>query len=154
MSGFERKTLNDGSANPKYIDLCDEDPLISGQKFACMSFVSPENILQKKDVFFFNQFVKNWEFSKSMERYFEFIHFIAYKYNLDVNTLINDFNEFVTESDHNYDGDLLSNYIANYPGEKTLKISTPLSIKKSTRCRVSFITELWLATTATFSSRR
>lgn len=97
MSEFEKKTLPDGSKNPKYIDLCDEDPTIAGQKFTCMSFVSPENILQKKDVFFFNQFVKNWEFSKSMERYFEFIHFIAYKYNLDVNTLINDFNEFVTE---------------------------------------------------------
>lgn len=97
MSEFEKKTLSDGSKNPKYIDLCDEDPSIAGQKFTCMSFVSPENILQKKDVFFFNQFVKNWEFSKSMERYFEFIHFIAYKYNLDVNTLINDFNEFVTE---------------------------------------------------------
>ena len=97
MSEFEKKTLPDGSKNPKYIDLCDEDPSIAGQKFTCMSFVSPENILQKKDVFFFNQFVKNWEFSKSMERYFEFIHFIAYKYNLDVNTLINDFNEFVTE---------------------------------------------------------
>ena len=97
MSEFEKKTLPDGSKNPKYIDLCDEDPTIAGQKFTCMSFVSPENILQKKEVFFFNQFVKNWEFSKSMERYFEFIHFIAYKYNLDVNTLINDFNEFVTE---------------------------------------------------------
>lgn len=97
MSEFDKKTLPDGSKNPKYIDLCDEDPSIAGQKFTCMSFVSPENILQKKEVFFFNQFVKNWEFSKSMERYFEFIHFIAYKYNLDVNTLINDFNEFVTE---------------------------------------------------------
>lgn len=97
MSEFEKKTLPDGSKNPKYIDLCDEDPSIAGQKFTCMSFVSPENILKKKEVFFFNQFVKNWEFSKSMERYFEFIHFIAYKYNLDVNTLINDFNEFVTE---------------------------------------------------------
>lgn len=97
MSEFEKKTLPDGSKNPKYIDLCDEDPSIAGQKFTCMSFVSPENILQKKEVFFFNQFVKNWEFSKSMERYFEFIQFIAYKYNLDVNTLINDFNEFVTE---------------------------------------------------------
>lgn len=97
MSEFDKKTLPDGSKNPKYIDLCDEDPSIAGQKFACMSFVSPENILKKKEIFYFNQFVKNWEFSKSMERYFEFIHFIAYKYNLDANTLINDFNEFVTE---------------------------------------------------------
>jgi hypothetical protein len=45
----------------------------------------------------FNQFIKNWEFSKSMERYFEFIHFIAYKYSLKAETLINDFNEFVKE---------------------------------------------------------
>ena len=42
MSGFERKELPNGTKNPKYIDLCDEDPPISGQKFACLSFVSPE----------------------------------------------------------------------------------------------------------------
>jgi hypothetical protein len=97
MSDFEKKTQADGSKNPKYIDLCDEDPSIAGQKFSCMSFVSPEKVLEKKEVYLFNQFVKTWEFSKSMERYFEFIHFIAYKYNLEANTLINDFNEFVIE---------------------------------------------------------
>jgi hypothetical protein len=32
-----------------------------------------------------------------MERYFEFIHFISYKYNLNVETLITDFNDFVKE---------------------------------------------------------
>jgi len=32
-----------------------------------------------------------------MERYFEFIHFIAYKYNLKSETLIDDFNDFVKE---------------------------------------------------------
>ncbi len=97
MSGFDKKTLADGSKNPKYIDLCDEDPSIAGQKFSCMSFVSPEKILEKKELYLFSQFVKTWEFSKSMERYFEFIHFIAYKYNLDATTLTNDFNEFVVE---------------------------------------------------------
>ena len=97
MSDFEKKTLSDGSKNPKYIDLCDEDPSIVGQKFSCMSFVSPEKILEKKEVYLFNQFVKSWEFSKSMERYFEFIQFISYKYNLEANTLMNDFNEFVLE---------------------------------------------------------
>jgi len=97
MSGFEKKLNVDGSANQKYIDLCDEDTPIAGQKFACMSFVSPEKILKKREVFLFNQFIKNWEFSKSMERYFEFIHFIAYKHNLNVETLIGDFNDFVKE---------------------------------------------------------
>ena len=77
--------------------MCDEDPPIAGQKFACMSFVSPEKILKKREVFLFDQFIKNWEFSKSMERYFEFIHFIAYKYSINVEGLIADFNEFVKE---------------------------------------------------------
>lgn len=97
MSTFEKKQNPDKTKNTKYVDLCDEDPPIAGQKFACMSFVSPDKILKKREVYLFNQFIKNWEFSKSMERYFEFIHFIAYKYSLKVDTLINDFNEFVKE---------------------------------------------------------
>ena len=97
MSGYEKKMNADGSMNSKYVDLCDEDQAIAGQKFACMSFVSPEKILQKREVYLFNQFIKNWEFSKSMERYFEFIHFISYKHNINVETLIGDFNDFVKE---------------------------------------------------------
>jgi hypothetical protein len=96
MSTFDKKTIN-GEKNPKYVDLCDEDNSIAGQKFACLSFVSPEKILKKREVFLFNQFIKNWEFSKSMERYFEYIHFIAYKHNMNVETLIADFNDFVKE---------------------------------------------------------
>lgn len=97
MSTFEKKKLENGQKNPKYIDLCDEDQTIAGQKFACLSFVSPEKILKKREVYLFDQFIKRWDFSKSMERYFEFIHFIAYKYSLKVDTLISDFNEFVKE---------------------------------------------------------
>jgi hypothetical protein len=94
---FEKKILPNGKKNPKYIDLCDEDPPIAGQKFACISFVSPEKTLKKREVYLFEQFIKQWEFSKSMERYFDFVHFIAYKYNLKIETLIDDFNDFVKE---------------------------------------------------------
>jgi hypothetical protein len=97
LSTFEKKIMENGQKNPKYIDLCDEDPPIAGQKFACISFVSPEKILKKREVYLFDQFIKQWEFSKSMERYFEFIHFLSYKYNLKVNTVIDDFNDFVRE---------------------------------------------------------
>ena len=99
MSGFERKTLPNGKANPKYIDLCDEDAPIAGQKFACMSFVSPENILKKREMFLFDQFVKQWDFTKSMSKYFDFLNFAAYKYNLKIEDLSADFNEFVKEED-------------------------------------------------------
>lgn len=94
---FERKTLPDGSPNPKYIDLCDEDAPIAGQKFACMSFISPEKILKKREVFLFDQFVKQWDFTKSMQKYNDFLNFLSYKYNLKVDNVIADFNDFVKE---------------------------------------------------------
>jgi hypothetical protein len=97
MSAFEKKVLPNGKKNPNYVDLCDEDPPIAGQKFCCMSFVSPEKILKKREVLLFNSFVKNWDFSKSMERYHDFLHFISYKYNLKVEDVVADFNDFVKE---------------------------------------------------------
>ena len=45
---FERKEKN-GKKNPKYVDLLEEDKPIANQKFACISFVSPENILKQKE---------------------------------------------------------------------------------------------------------
>lgn len=94
---YEKKVLDNGKANPKYVDLCDEDPPLAGQKFACLSFVSPEKILKKREIYLFDQFMKQWEFSKSMERYFEFVHFVAFKHGIKVEDLIQDFNDFVLE---------------------------------------------------------
>jgi len=94
MSGFERKVGPDGKENPKYIDLLDEDDAVAGQKFACLSFVSPEKILKKREIYLFDQFVKQWDFAKSMEKYLEFCHFMAFKYNLNVEDVLADFNEF------------------------------------------------------------
>lgn len=97
MSGFERKNLSNGQSNPKYVDLCDEDQPIAGQKFACMSFISPERILKKREVFIFDQFVKQWEFAKSMEKFSEFLQFISYKYNINVEDVMKDMTEFSLE---------------------------------------------------------
>jgi hypothetical protein len=100
MTSFERKTLPNGKPNPKYIDLCDEDTPLAGQKFACMSFVSPEKILKKREVFLFDQFVKQWDFTKSMGKYFDFLNFIAFKYGVKIEDLSADFNDFVKEEDN------------------------------------------------------
>ena len=48
----------DGSDNPKYVDLLEEDKALSGQKFVCVSFVSPENILKQRNHFFFSRIPK------------------------------------------------------------------------------------------------
>lgn len=97
MSSFERKKLPNGKPNPKYVDICDEDQPIAGQKFACMSFISPENILKKRELHLFNQFVKEWDFTKSMSKSQDFLNFVAYKYNLNVESVLTDFAEFVKE---------------------------------------------------------
>ena len=58
--GFERKQVN-GKNNPKYVDLLEEDKPIAGQKFVCVSFVSPEKILKQREMFYFEQFLKKWD---------------------------------------------------------------------------------------------
>ena len=96
-STFERKTLPDGSANPKYVDLCDEDPTIAGQKFVCVSFISPEKILKQREMFLFEQFVKQWDFTKSMGKFMDFLQFMSHKHNLPIEAVLQDFNEFAEE---------------------------------------------------------
>lgn len=42
-------------------DYLDTDPAIRGQEYCCLSFISPEKVLQKKDLFFFQEFMKFYE---------------------------------------------------------------------------------------------
>jgi hypothetical protein len=95
-SGFERKEIN-GKPNPKYVDLLEEDKPIAGQKFVCVSFCSPEEILKKKEMFYFEEFLKKWELNKSMEKFVQFLNFVSFKYNISFDDLSNDFKEFVKE---------------------------------------------------------
>jgi len=99
-SGFERKEVN-GNTNPKYVDLLEEDKPLAGQKFVCVSFCSPETILKKKELFFFEEFLKKWEFNKSMEKFVQFLNFVSYKYNISFDDVSNDFKDFVNEERSN-----------------------------------------------------
>jgi hypothetical protein len=95
-NGFERKEIN-GKTNPKYVDLLEEDKPIAGQKFVCVSFVSPEKIIKQKELFYFEEFLKKWDFNKSMEKFVQFLNFISYKYNVSFEDVSNDFKDFVKE---------------------------------------------------------
>ena len=98
--GFERQLKSDGTENPKYVDLLEEDKPIAGQKFACISFVSPETILKKKELYFFEEFLKHWDFTKSTQKFTQFLNYISFKYNMDFDNTMKDFEEFVkSESD-------------------------------------------------------
>lgn len=100
-ASFERKTLDDGTPNPKYVDLCDEDSPIAGQKFICVSFISPEKIVKQREMYLFEEFVKQWDFSKSMEKFTDFLNFIAFKYNLKYDDVYADLQTFVAEEKDN-----------------------------------------------------
>ena len=92
---FDRKLNDDGTPNKKYVDLLDEDKPISGQKFVCVSFVSPENILSEKKHFFFQKFLEDFEITKSIEKYSQFLNFLSYKYDMNFDDVMNDFQEFI-----------------------------------------------------------
>tara|TARA_B110000305_G_C19446399_1_gene645104 strand:- start:1514 stop:2362 length:849 start_codon:yes stop_codon:yes gene_type:complete len=79
----------------KYVDVLDEDKVISGQKYCCMSFISPEKILQDKNLYMFESFVKTWDYTKSVELYNNFISFISYKYKLSSSEIQDDLKEFI-----------------------------------------------------------
>jgi len=93
--GVELKTNEDGVSNANYVDLLEEDKPISGQKFACLSFVSPEHIIKQREQFFFEKFLKQWNYKKSTDVMLHFISFISYKYNLTFDKVNEDFQDFI-----------------------------------------------------------
>ena len=134
--GFEKKIVN-GKQNPKYVDLLEEDKGIAGQKFVCVSFVSPEKILKNKDIFFFEEFLKKWEFNKSMEKFVQFLNFISYKYNVLFDEISNDFKDFVTEEKDNLTKNSLADdyktFVDNNEDELDKKFSALNNFQTTTR---------------------
>ena len=94
---FERKMTKNGIPNPKYVDLLDVDKSIAGQNYGCFSFITPEKILKQREMFFFEEFLKSWELSKSMEKFTQFINFISFKYKVSFEDMMKDYEEFVKE---------------------------------------------------------
>ena len=95
MSSYEPKNNADGTPNPKYVDLLSVDPPLAEQNYVCMSFVSPDKILKQKNAFLFERFVKNFDLEKSSKKFVQFLNFIGYKYNLNFNKVMDDFNDFL-----------------------------------------------------------
>ena len=79
----------------KNVDLLDEDKPIAEQKFACLSFISPENEIKNKNLFLFESFVEEYVFNKSLEKFIQFINFISYKYNIKSDDIHEQFKKFV-----------------------------------------------------------
>ena len=122
MSKYEHQNDSEGTINPKYIDLLDEDKPVSGQKFVCVSFISPENILKQKDQFLFEEFLKYFDFTKSMSKFTQFMNFLSYKYNLDFDKMNTDFQDFMTDEKDNLINTVVKDEYKNFldANEETL----------------------------------
>ena len=102
MSGrtFEKKMTPEGKLNPRYVDLLSEDPIISSQQYGCYSFVSPEKIIKNRDIFMFQKFVKQWEYSKALGLFSDFTQFLSFKYNIQSESILNDLVLFCKEEEN------------------------------------------------------
>lgn len=100
-SGVESRFVKGGAPNPKYVDVLDEDKPLAGQKFVCLSFISPEKILKDKHLYCFSQYLKDWELNKSLEKYTQFTAFLSHKYGVPLDDLQEDLKGFCKEERDN-----------------------------------------------------
>ena len=64
--------MSSASNNNAAIDYLDEDTEIPGQQYVLLSFLSPEKVLAKKELFFFERFLQSYEIewkSKNLEKF-------------------------------------------------------------------------------------
>lgn len=97
-----------------YADLLDEDKAIAGQKYCCLSFVSPEKIIENKHLFYFQEFVKTWDYTKNIELYNNFISFISYKYSLNNEEIQNDLKDFIKQEQQKLTKENITNDYKNF----------------------------------------
>lgn len=65
-------TMSDKNTPTVVEDFLDEDTEIPGQRYVLLSFISPEKVLEKKDIHFFKRFIESYEVDwkiKNLEKY-------------------------------------------------------------------------------------
>ena len=111
---FPHRINPDGSVNNKYVDVLDEDKPIAGQKFACVSFISPEKIIKQREMYNFQQFLKQWDMNKSIEKFNQFLSFVSYKYNLNFDNVSKDLQDFCKDEKENITASSVEDDFKNY----------------------------------------
>lgn len=76
------------------VDYLDEDPEVPTQRYAIISFISPEKVLKQRSEFFNEKFVEWLEYDWKIKGIEKYNAYIAQKYNLKVEDLFNDLQAF------------------------------------------------------------
>lgn len=100
----------------KEADYLDQDPQLRNQNYVCLSFISPEDVIKKKEVFFFEEFLKGvsndmTEFFANLEqKYPEDAGTLKvikerYSYLFSRDSVINEYNFYVSQNSSQLDED-------------------------------------------------
>jgi len=84
----------DPATAPVHVDLLDEDNAIAGQKFCCLSFVSPEKIIKNFEEYKFGKFIDQYEWERTADIYIRFVQYLSYKYDVAFDEMVRDLAEF------------------------------------------------------------
>jgi len=76
------------------VDYLDEDPEIPTQRYAIISFISPEKVIKQKQEFMNEKFVEWLEYDWKVKGMEHFMAFLSKKYTLKVDDLMADMQEF------------------------------------------------------------
>lgn len=89
-----RETLPKKEEDGTVIDYLEEDPEIPTQRYSIVSFISPEKVIKQKNEFMNEKFVEWLEYDWKIEGMNNFVSFLAKKYNLKVDDLFKDLEDF------------------------------------------------------------
>ena len=76
------------------IDYLEEDAEIPTQRYAIMSFISPEKVIKQKEIFYYERFLAWLDYEWKVTGMEGFMAFVGKKYSLKTEDLMNDLNEF------------------------------------------------------------
>jgi hypothetical protein len=76
------------------VDYLEEDTEIPTQRYAIMSFLSPEKVIKQKEIFYYERFLTWMDYDWKVTGLEGFMAFLGKKYTLKIEDLMNDMNEF------------------------------------------------------------
>ena len=118
------------------VDLLDEDKPIAEQKFVCLSFISPEYIIKQKELFFFENFTKQYHFNKTAELLTQYSNYLSFKYGINSDEMMEELKEFSkneTEKMHESVENDYKNFMDKNEKELELEFSKLHEFQTSTR---------------------
>lgn len=125
--------------DPAYRDHLVETPTPPQQQWYVASFLAQPDVIKRREMFFFERFVQQWDLSSSLDRFTEFLFFLSKKHGISMASLDADLKDYVGEESarlvaagrvhddyvtfvEKYGEELVEEFHAAYPFESGLRM--------------------------------